>query len=156
MSDHGHGPSSGQGGSFDSEIDVRRILEIAAWLAAITVGAVIIGYFFYRGLGRWADRQDPAASPLSEASRAIEPPEPRLQLQPEGDLQALRRVERERLSSWGWVDKNAGIAHMPVEEAIARVAVPEPKLAGTTAPAPTPATTTGPAAAVAHEPKSGH
>jgi hypothetical protein len=34
----------------------------------------------------------------------------------------VRRRQLERLHSWGWVDRNAGIVHVPVEEAMARVA----------------------------------
>ena len=33
-----------------------------------------------------------------------------------------RRQQRERLESWGWVDRKEGIVHVPVEEAMARVA----------------------------------
>ena len=76
--------------------------------------------------GGWSERSDPKPSPLAEATIPIEVPSPRLQLTPELDLQALRRDNQERLASWGWVDKSAGVAHMPVDEAIARLAVPEP------------------------------
>lgn len=142
MSDHAHGkgPQPESGGGFDSEIDVRRILEIGAWLAAITVGSLIIGYFLYRGLGKWADRADPAPSPLAEASLPVQPPEPRLQTVPEIELKALRQATEQRLASWGWVNQSAGIAHMPIDEAIARLAVPEPATtAADSVPAATPA-----------------
>ncbi len=38
----------------------------------------------------------------------------------------MRAVELERLTTWGWTDKSAGFAHMPIEAAIDRLAVPEP------------------------------
>jgi hypothetical protein len=158
MSDHAHGkgPQPDPGGGFDSEIDVRRILEIGAWLAAITVGSLIIGYFLYRGLGKWADRADPTPSPLAEASLPVEPPAPRLQKTPELELRALRKATADRLASWGWVDKSAGIAHMPIDEAIARLAVPEPAApAPDTAPA-APAPAAEAPAAAPHASGSGH
>jgi hypothetical protein len=34
----------------------------------------------------------------------------------------LRRAQAERLHGWGWVDRKAGVVHMPIEEAMARVA----------------------------------
>lgn len=32
--------------------------------------------------------------------------------------QRLREQQRRRIESWGWVDRNAGIVHIPIEEAI--------------------------------------
>jgi hypothetical protein len=34
----------------------------------------------------------------------------------------LRQAQAERLRSWGWVDRPAGVVHMPIDEAMARVA----------------------------------
>ncbi len=33
-----------------------------------------------------------------------------------------RRAQRERLESWGWVDRKAGLVHEPIDRAMARVA----------------------------------
>jgi len=156
MSDHSHSShstgSDPHGGGFDSEIDVRRILEIGAWLAAITIGALIIGYFIYKGMGRSADKADPSPSPLTEASRPVEPPAPRLQAKPELELRALRKAADERLGSWGWVDRTAGKAHMPIGDAITRLAVPEPAAATPAAPTAVEA----PASAAPELPAAGH
>jgi hypothetical protein len=154
MTDHSHSShstGSDPHGGFDSEIDVRRILEIGAWLAAITIGALIIGYFIYKGLGRHADKADPVPSPLPEASRPVEPPAPRLQATPELELAALRKAADERLGTWGWVDRSTGIAHIPIDLAIASLAVPEPAPA---APAASTATPEAPAADPAHAPET--
>ncbi|MEZ5313371.1 MAG: hypothetical protein R2862_06775 [Thermoanaerobaculia bacterium] len=139
-----HSPSPGQPGGFDSEIDVRRVIEIAAWLAGITIGSLIVGYFLYKALGSWTERADPKPSPLAEARLPAAPPEPHLQSRPEVELQELRRSTSAALSSWGWVDRSAGIAHMPIENAIDRLAVPEPAAEAMAAPpvaAPEPAAT---------------
>jgi hypothetical protein len=50
------------------------------------------------------------------------PPEPRLQVHPREDLIDLRHHEDEVLASYGWVDKNAGVVRIPIEEAM-RIAV---------------------------------
>ncbi len=34
----------------------------------------------------------------------------------------VRREQHERLHTWGWVDRDAGVVHMPIDEAMARVA----------------------------------
>jgi hypothetical protein len=63
-------------------------------------------------------------------------PNPRLQENPGVDLARLRAEERRRYSAYGWVDRKAGIAHIPVERAmdiLARTGLPK-------VPAPAPAT----------------
>jgi hypothetical protein len=154
MTDSAHGrgphPAPGDPGGFDSEINVRSVVEVAIWLAVTTVVALVVGYFLYKGLGRWSERQDPAASPLAEANVAIAPPEPHLQANPEVELAHLRQANRDRLNAWGWVDRSAGVAHMPIEEAISRLAVPE--AAPSTAAAPAAPAPAAPAAAPALEP----
>lgn len=64
----------------------------------------------------------PPASPLTEAYGRVLPPAPRLQVNPDRDIEQLREAERERLTTYGWVDRTAGIAHIPVERAMLLVA----------------------------------
>lgn len=142
MTDSRHGDEHGAAGAhsthnrapIDSEIDVRRAIEVGLWLGGTTIGALVVGYFLYLGLSKWTTGADPAPSPLAEASRSVLPPAPNLQAQPEKELAAMRAAEHERLTTWGWADKSLGLAHMPIEEAIDRLAVPEPAAA----PAPAP------------------
>jgi hypothetical protein len=47
-----------------------------------------------------------------------QPPEPRLQLTPKADLDRLRASEQERLTGFGWVNRDQKIARMPIERAI--------------------------------------
>jgi hypothetical protein len=46
------------------------------------------------------------------------PPEPRLQEHPREDLSELRAREDEILSSYGWVDRNAGVVRIPIDAAM--------------------------------------
>lgn len=50
------------------------------------------------------------------------PPTPRLQAVPPLDRIALYRTQRQQLDSYGWVNKQGGIAHIPIERAMALVA----------------------------------
>jgi hypothetical protein len=45
-------------------------------------------------------------------------PAPRLQPDPAEDLAALRRAEDERLSSYGWIDREQKTVHMPIDRAM--------------------------------------
>jgi hypothetical protein len=49
-------------------------------------------------------------------------PSPRLQVDPRQDLAAWRRAENERLSSYGWVDRDQKVVHIPIDRAIAVIA----------------------------------
>lgn len=45
-------------------------------------------------------------------------PEPRLQINPQGDLEKLQRQEEEMLSTYGWIDRNQGTARIPIDRAM--------------------------------------
>jgi hypothetical protein len=47
-----------------------------------------------------------------------QPPAPRLQIDPKADLEHLRAQERERLTTYGWVDRERRIARIPIERAM--------------------------------------
>src|SRR5215831_17953187 len=49
-------------------------------------------------------------------------PSPRLQVDPADDLAALRRAEEERLSSYGWIDRDRTTLHIPIDRAMALTA----------------------------------
>ena len=61
------------------------------------------------------------------------PPEPRLQVNPAAELQRLREAEQSLLTTYGWVDQEAGIVRIPIERAMEIVAergLPEWELPG--------------------------
>jgi hypothetical protein len=61
---------------------------------------------------------------VSDVSRAltVKPPPPRLQLDPAEDLAGFRAEEEKRLNTYYWVDKEKGIVHIPIAEAMKEVA----------------------------------
>src|SRR2546422_4482344 len=54
--------------------------------------------------------------PLAATGRL--PAEPRLQQFPRNELYEFRMKEDADLKSYGWVDKNAGTVHIPIEDAM--------------------------------------
>jgi hypothetical protein len=52
------------------------------------------------------------------SSPAADVPAPRLQVDPAADLIELRAREDARLHTYGWVDKKAGVIHIPIERAM--------------------------------------
>jgi hypothetical protein len=71
-------------------------------------------------LGQRQQSSQPAKHPLSEVSQT--PPEPRLQVAPEIDLRKFRATEDSLLNNYGWIMKDAGVVHIPIDSAMALVA----------------------------------
>jgi hypothetical protein len=82
---------------------------------AVVVHLAVWGMFRYFE-GREAEAS-PRDYPLA-AGRETVPPEPRLQATPRIDLSELVRTDDERLNAYGWVDRDAGIVHIPIQEAM--------------------------------------
>lgn len=77
-------------------------------LLAITVAAMLWAY--------------PKA--LNDAVRkpAVEPPAPRLQIDPAEDLAKFRADKERKLNSYYWIDKKNGVVHIPIEQAMEKIA----------------------------------
>lgn len=60
--------------------------------------------------------QRPASFALQDADLY---PGPRLQEAPPRDMEAMRKQVNQRLDSYGWVDQNAGVTHIPIDRALA-------------------------------------
>lgn len=117
---HGHG--TGGLHPFDHEIASKPILKSAIWLAVVTIASFAAAYGLYRWFAGAETATDPAPSPILEARQPVSIPGPRLQASPESELASQRVADRARLEGWGWVDREAGVAHVPIERAIEAVA----------------------------------
>src|SRR6185436_9634131 len=93
--------------------------KFALWLAVAMLSSVAIVYgtfWFFEG-------REHAASVAAQkyplaASARHEPPSPNLQTQPFKDVYMLRLGENEKLSSYGWVDKDGGVTRIPIDRAM--------------------------------------
>jgi hypothetical protein len=52
----------------------------------------------------------------------VKPPSPELQVDPQQDLKSFRLHEDQRLNTYYWVDKAKGIVHIPIEQAMKKLA----------------------------------
>jgi hypothetical protein len=90
------------------------LFGIALAGAIVLVLAVSYGIFEYNA-GQHPKEQAPP-SPLAHTREPT--PEPHLQVYAAEDLQEMRAAEDAVLNGYGWIDKEAGIARIPVEKAI--------------------------------------
>jgi len=86
------------------ELASRRLARLAGILAGSTVFVLVACFFLWRS---WVTAPLPAPRPG----------EPKLQPEPRRDLEMFRRRQR-HADEWGWVDREHGIARIPVERAM--------------------------------------
>ena len=106
------------GERFDDEVSVPGILWITFALALVCALGMLITWGMRGFYAARAEATAPPPSPVVEANERRLPPGPLLQRDPEGELRALRREMSERLSGYGWVDEGAGVAYIPIDEAM--------------------------------------
>jgi hypothetical protein len=102
----------------ESDVNIRGVLMFGGGLivAAIVIHLVVGVLFKYFDVRE--ARQATPEYPLAAAQENRLPPEPRLQTNPRQDLADLRVREDEALAGYSWVDRNAGIVRIPIDEAI--------------------------------------
>jgi hypothetical protein len=98
------------------EVDVRFIVVslIVLLMGAFLVCLLTIGIFRY-----FHNEYLPAQATYTQPQL---PPEPRVEEKPYLQLQNLRILEDHVLSSYAWVDQNAGTVRIPIDQAIDMVA----------------------------------
>jgi len=102
-----------------TDIDVSVGYKFGLWLLIsmlISIGIVTGAFYFFEGQGKAANA---AAQkyPLAVGQQK-QPPAPNLQTQPFKDIYMLRQAESEKLRSYGWVDKDGGVARVPIDRAM--------------------------------------
>jgi hypothetical protein len=100
-----------------TDVNIRAIFGFAIGL---TVTTIVVGFAVWVLFQYFNARE--AQTTFTEYPLAVQesrvPPEPRLQINPREDLSNLRSREDESLTSYGWVDRNAGVVRIPIERAM--------------------------------------
>jgi hypothetical protein len=94
--------------------------SVVGWTVGVFVlmlFALAAMWLLLGGMNRYLTRTGPQANPMADYGPK-EPPAPRLQADPLADMQALRAREQAQLDGYGWVDRQAGTVHIPVDRAM--------------------------------------
>jgi len=93
-----------------------RVLSWAALVLVIMcVLASVFIFFFEKGLDRFFGYRGKATW---TSSPEMQVPEPRLQANPAQELSELRAQEETILQGYGWIDREHGVARIPIEKAM--------------------------------------
>ena len=109
------------------DVKLRPLVVFIAGLAVVGVVVYLVVFLMIRLFSGQAATEDARVAP-SSASRPAPgpggerlPPEPRIQVNAAADMDALRRQEDARLTTYGWVDRQAGIVRIPVDVAMTQI-----------------------------------
>jgi hypothetical protein len=108
-----------EGSSYEhTDANVWVIAKFGLWLAL----TAIVVHFAIGGLWKLLVAQSQETQeqqyPLAAKIDPKLPPEPRLQQFPANEIWRFRTDEEERLHSYGYVNKEAGVVHIPIEQAM--------------------------------------
>ena len=121
------------------DVNIRGVLAFAFWLAVALVAAGGAMFALLRALEKKERAQDRKLPPMIAASLARTPPEPRLEPYPLAPRAKLHAEEEEVLTTYGWVDKDRGVARVPIDRAmelLVRRGLPPARPMPAAAPAP--------------------
>jgi hypothetical protein len=103
-----------------SDVAIRPLAMFIAGLAIslIIVSGIVAMLFWLFESG--AAETDPAPLPLAQENTVT--PGPLLQVSPRQDLELLRERDERLLGTAEWIDRDRGIARIPIERAMERIA----------------------------------
>jgi hypothetical protein len=101
-----------------SDVNIRAVFGFAAGLLVTAIVIHFAVWVLFRYFDAREARTVAPEYPLAATQGSRQPPEPRLQVNPRQDLGDLRAREDQVLSSYGWVDKNAGVVRIPIDQAM--------------------------------------
>jgi hypothetical protein len=97
------------------DANIRALLIFAAALVATVL---VVAFAMVRTFKYFETTQSEGSSTSPFAKGRPLPPQPQLQVEPRVDLLELRVREEAKLHSYGWVDRSAGVVHIPIERAM--------------------------------------
>jgi len=98
------------------DVNIPAIVLLAAAVAATVLVVLVLLWYLMRAMEFAAIHDEPALSPLADTQQT--PPAPRLQDAPVRDYASYHENQEAYLGSYGWVDRQQTVAHIPIEQAM--------------------------------------
>jgi hypothetical protein len=114
-------PQHGAGGfSDDDGVDISKILAVGGIALATFVLSAFIAYLIMRSDIKQVEARGlpPAPSEIGKDEIGIVD---QVEFSQDGRLEEWRAAKRKRLDGYGWVDRDKGLVHIPVEKAMDQV-----------------------------------
>jgi len=106
------------------DLSARAVVMFLVFLAVggLLITAGMWGLYRYIAGNRFQPNPAPATTQAEVQAIVGKFPQPRLQVNPVADMNALREQEEQTLNSYGWTDQANGKVHIPIEQAMDLVA----------------------------------
>jgi hypothetical protein len=98
-----------------TDMDPRWVLYFAITLV---IAAVLIHAGLWWMFHRFEEEQARREARPILVDVPVANPGPQLQINPQADLQDLRRQEDQILSTYGWIDRDKGLVRIPIDRAM--------------------------------------
>jgi hypothetical protein len=99
-----------------NRVQVRGILGFALALVALAVVVNLVLAFVMQQFSKEESKLQNQRPPLFALT--VDVPTPHLQDNPATELSRLKTQSLDRLNTYGWVNREAGIAHIPIDRAM--------------------------------------
>ncbi len=101
-----------------TDVNIRAILGFGLGLLVVGVAIHVAVWLLFMFFSARDTARVALQYPLAAGQEARLPPEPRLQTNPRQDLRNFHAEEDAVLGSYGWVDRNAGVVRIPIDDAM--------------------------------------
>ncbi len=120
---HGHGHVG------SDEMNLKKIIFIGVLSLAVFAAGIVWAYFLLVGQRAEIRRAGPekVATEMGKAEIGIVD---QILFSDDNRLDVWKAEHKHRLESYGWIDKAKGVAHIPIEQAMAKVVASPPDIAG--------------------------
>jgi len=116
-----------------TDANARAITRFGIALGVVVAVSQVLLWGLFNHFSSREAKLSPPVPAFVEAQAPKEPPNPRLQANPQLDMRKMLREEDDVLTHYGWVDPGRGIVRIPIQRAIDLVAqkgLPQFKAAG--------------------------
>jgi hypothetical protein len=96
------------------DVRPRAVILLGVGLLIVAVSVHLLLWWLFRRLEASAKRSDPPITPLARDASPAETPGLKLNLA----YRDFEQADRQRLQSYGWIDKEQGVVHLPIERAM--------------------------------------
>jgi hypothetical protein len=126
-----------------TDVETGKVVNVGVIVGIVAVVASVAVLGLLNLFSDMAQKADPPVPPMGRHEQGRLPPEPRLQVNPFQDVRDLVVEDKAALAASAWVDEKAGIARIPIDDAmriVAQKGLPRwPRVLASPAPAASPA-----------------
>jgi len=115
---HGANTPVDRGSGYEvRDANIRALLQFAFWMAVVMAVTMFAMKWTFDFLKK-AEPLGATSSPLVKEGARVTPPAPVLQVRPRQELVDYCAVQEAVVNSYGWVNQESGVAHIPVDRAM--------------------------------------